>query len=134
MDFDPGECFDDNEHYEEGDDDGQDDMESNDEEVEFDSLGNPIYLAIGASLGHEMAQGEVDERQIAENLLRHREEKQHKPTKIPLAERHTTKGHMTPFGRWATKANIDHKRTEDEIEYTKEERLQIMDSEGDWDG
>jgi len=145
MDFDPGECFDDSEHYEsrdemaedayeEGYDDGQDDMESNDEEVEFDSLGNPIYLAIGASLGHEMAQGEVDERQIAEDILRRREGKQGKPVKVPLAQRHTAKGYVTPFGRWATKSNIDHGKNKDELEYTKEERLRIMESEGDWDG
>jgi len=68
----------------------------------------------------------LEERKIAEDILERREGKQDTPIKVPLAQRNETKGHMTPFGRWATKANIDHKRAEDEIEYTKEEQLQIL--------
>lgn len=130
MDFDPGELCDEN--Y----DDGYENIEEPEttEEAEFDELGNPIYLAAAAGFGYHMATDELEERQLAEDILKRREGKQGKPTKIPLAQRHTTKGHMTPFARWATKANIDHKKTEDGVEYTKEERLQIMDSEGDWDG
>jgi hypothetical protein len=129
MDFDPGELHDDD--YEDG---MEENMPDEEPDAEYDSAGNIVFAAAAAGFGYHMAQDELEERQIAENILKRREGKQYKPTKIPLAERHTTKGHMTPFGRWATKANIDHKRTEDEIEYTKEERLQIMDSEGDWDG
>jgi len=134
MDFDPGELCDEN--YDEGYEDGQNDIEEPEttEEVEFDELGNPIYLAAAAGFGYHMATDELEERQLAEDILKRREGKQGKPVKVPLAQRHTTKGHMTPFGRWATKSNINHDRNKDDIEYTKEERLKIMDSEGDWDG
>lgn len=127
MDFDPGELYD--ESYEEGFDEGYEQAEEDfveEPEVECDELGNPIYLAAAAGFGYHMAQDEMDERQLAEDILKRREGKQVKPVKVPLAHRNETKGYMTPFGRWATKANIDHKRTEDEIEYTKEEQLQII--------
>ena len=135
MDFDPGELYD--EGYEEGFDEGYEQAEEDlteEPEVEYDSNGNIIYGAAAAGFGYHMAQDELEERQLAEDILKRREGKQGEPTKVPLSQRHETKGYMTPFGRWATKANIDHKRTEDELEYTEEERLQIMDSEGDWDG
>jgi hypothetical protein len=133
MDFDPGECFDDD-AYEEGYEQAEKDFEHSEEEVELDSMGNPVYLAAAAAFGFHMAQDEIDERQIAEDILKNKAKKVGEPAKIPLATRHTTKGHMTPFGRWATKSNINHDKNKDDIEYTKEERLKIMDSEGDWDG
>jgi hypothetical protein len=79
---------------------------------------------------------ELEERQLAEDILKRREGKQDEPIKVPLSHRHTQKkkGHMTPFARWSTKANMDHTRSKDKIEYTIEERLRIMESEGDWDG
>jgi len=127
MDFDPGfheEMYDDDqEMYEE-------DFEQGEEEVELDSMGNPIFLAAAAGLGYEMAQGEIDERQLAEDILKDKAKKV-KPTKVPLADRHTAKGHMTPFGRWATKVNKGLTKSDSEIEYTKEERHQIYDAEGE---
>ena len=123
MGFDPGEL------YDEGFDDG---MEENiPEEVEYDDDGNPILLAAAAGFGYHMAEDELEERQIAENILKRKEA----PSKIPLSHRHKkTGGHMTPFARWATKVNLDHSKINDELEYTKEEQLQIFKSEGDWDG
>ena len=82
----------------------------------------------------DMVEESLEERKIAENILKRREGKKDKPAKVPLADRHTTRGNMTPFARWATKANLDHKNAGDDIEYTKEERHQIYDAEGDWDG
>jgi len=142
MDFDPGELYDDSyenpdemaeDNYEEGFEDGQDEEEPVEEETELDSMGNPIFLAAAAGFGHQMGQEELDERQIAENILKNKT-RRIDPVKVPLARRKEDKGHMTPFARWSTKANLDHKRTEDEIEYTKEEQIQIFKSEGDWDG
>lgn len=127
MDFDPG-------FHEEGFEDEQNDTEEPEETVEFDAMGNPIYLATAAGFGYEMAQGEIDERQIAEDILKDRAGKQEELIKVPLSHRHEKKGHMTPFARWATNANIDPARSKDEIEYTIKERLRIMESEGDWDG
>ena len=126
MNFDPGELYDDD--Y---DDIGEPETT---EEVEFDELGNPVYLATAAGFGYHMIADELEERQLAENILKRREGKKDKPAKVPLADRHTTRGNMTPFARWATKANLDHKNAGDDIEYTKEERHQIYDAEGDWDG
>jgi hypothetical protein len=141
MDFDPGELYDDSyenfdeiaeDNYEEGFEDGQeevDDMQQ-EPEVEYDDDGNVIAVVAAAGFGYHMATDEIDERQLAEDVLARREGKT-EPVKIPLAKRHEAKGHMTPFGRWATRANLDHKRTEDEIEYTKEEQLEILRAEGD---
>jgi len=111
--------------------DSQDEIE---EEVELDSMGNPIFLAAAGGFGYEMAQGEIDERQIAENILKNKARKV-ESVKVPLSHRHNQKkrGYMTPFGRWVGKVNKGLIKSEDEIEYTIEERLQIMDSEGDWD-
>lgn len=135
MDFDPGFH---EEIYDEGFDDGQEmyeeNLEQSEEEVELDSMGNPIFLAAAGGFGYHMAQGEIDERQIAENILKNKARKVEVPVKVPLSHRHNQKGHMTPFGRWSTRVNMDHSKINDEIEYTIEERLQIMDSEGDWDG
>jgi len=127
MDFDPG--F----HEEMYDEHLQEDMEPPEDEIEFDDLGNPTYLAVATSFGYEMAQEEIDERQLAEDILKDRSRKERKqnPVKIPLSDRHKTKGYMTPFARWATKVNINPKNTSDEIEYTLEEQLQIIRAEGE---
>jgi len=105
---------------------------------EFDEYGNPIYMAMAAGFGYHMAQDELEERQIAEDILKRQEEKLEAPVKIPLASRHVqNKGKMTPFGRWATKVNHDLSKLDTEIEYTVEERLAILEIEGgenDWDG
>ena len=131
MDFDPGEL------YEEGFDDGQEmceeNLEHSEEEVELDSMGNPVFLAAAAGFGYEMARGEIDERQIAENILKNKAKKV-EPAKVPLADRHTVKGHMTPFGRWVDKVNKGLIKRDSELEYTKEEMYLIHDAEGDWDG
>lgn len=140
MDFDPGfheEMYDEDDlhdSYEEGLEDEQNDTEEPEETVEFDAMGNPIYIAVGVGFGYEMAQREIDERQIAEDILKNRAREQEEPIKVPLSRRHEKKGHMTPFARWATNANIDPAGSKDEIDYTIEERLRIMESEGDWDG
>jgi len=139
MDFDPGELYDEDDlhdSYEEGCEDGQIEFDPElDAEVEYDDDGNLMpLLATAAGFGYHMATDELEERKLAESILKRKEGKQGEPIKVPLARRKETKGHMTPFGRWATRANIDHKKTEDELEYTKEEQLQILKSEGDWDG
>ena len=127
MDFDPGELYD--EGYEDG-------MEENmpEETEEYDDDGNLIPLVVATSFGYHMASEEIEERKLAEGILKRKEGRQDEPIKVPLARRKEDKGHMTPFARWSTKANLDHKRTEDDIEYTKEEQAQIFKSEGDWDG
>ena len=137
MDFDPGfheEMYDEDDlhdSYEEGYENGQDDMEPTEEEVEFDAMGNPIHLVAAIGFGYEMAKGEIDERQIAEDILKDKARRINEPLKVPLATRHTAKGHMTPFGRWATKANLDPSRRDEEIEYTLEEQLQMVRAEGE---
>jgi len=133
MDFDPGELYD--EGYEDGHDEGyetaEEDMEDQEETVELDDDGNPIFLAAAAGFGYHMAQDELEERQIAEDILKRKET----VVKVPLSHRHKKiRGHMTPFARWSTKVNLDHKKINDDLEYTKEEQLQIFKSEGDWDG
>ncbi len=114
MDFDPGELYE--EGYEDGHEEAEEDLESAEEEVEFDAMGNPIYLAAVAGFAYQMAQGEIDERQIAEDILKNKAGKV-EPVKVPLAHRHTQKkkGHMTPFGRWSTKVNTDHSWVNDKI-------------------
>jgi len=128
-----GESFEDG--YDEGFEDG---FGEEDQQVEeFDEDGNPVYMATAAGFGYHMAQDEIEERQIAEEILRRKEGKPDTPTKIPLASRHETKGKMTPFGRWATRVNHDPARREKEIEYTLEVQLVILDAHGgkdDWDG
>jgi len=127
MDFDPGELYDDN--FEDGMEDNIPEENLDEQETEYDSMGNPIFLAAAAGFGYQMGQEDLDERKVAEEILRQREGKQSEPVKIPLASRHETKGYMTPFGRWASKVNRDPSRRNDPIEYTKEEQLQILNAE-----
>jgi len=116
----------------------EDGLEEEDRQVEeFDEDGNPVYMATAVGFGYHMAQDEIEERKIAEGILRRKEGKPDTPTKIPLANRHEVKGKMTPFGRWATAVNHDLSRLNEDIEYTVEERLAILEIEGgedDWDG
>jgi len=134
MDFDPGELYD--EGYEDGYDEGyeaiEEDTEDQEDSVELDAMGSPVYLAAAAGFGYHMAQDELNERQLAENIIKRKET----PIKVALSHRHekTGGGHMTPFARWSTKVNLDRTKINDEIEYTLEEKLQIFKSEGDWDG
>lgn len=133
MDFDPGFH---EEMYDEGYDDGQEEAEEDtpddaEETIEHDGMGNAVYLASAAGFGYHMALDEIEERKLAEDILRRREGKPGKPVKVPLARRHEVKGHTTPFGRWAAKVAHDPKRREDELEYTKEEQDQILKAEGE---
>ena len=112
MDFDPGEL------YEEGYEDGQEDNEPQEEMVEYDEMGNPIYLAAAAGFGYHMASDDLDERVLAEELLNNRDKKDKR------------QGYMTPFGRWATMVNQDPSRRNEPIEYTLEEQLKIIEDEG----
>jgi len=127
MDFDPGMFTDDDmqDSYEEGYEDAE---ATHSDLVETDELGNPVLLAAAAGFGYHMAQDGLEEREIAEEILKKREGK---PEKIPLAKRHETKGYMTPFARWATKVNINPAKSGDAIEYTKEEQLQIIKEQGE---
>ena len=135
MDFDPGETYDDG--YMDGLDDSMLDNPDHDggDNVEFDDVGNPTYLASAAGFGYHMASDELDERKIAEDLLKERDEINDEPEKLPLSSRHELgekkKGYVTPFGKWATKANLDPKNIPDEIEYTKEEQLEILAAQVD---
>ena len=122
MDFDPG--F----HEEMYDEDIDKD---NEPEVEYDEFGNVIAVATAAGFGYYMAKDELEERKLAEDILKQREGKQEDPVKVPLAHRHTTKGEITPFGRWATRANQDPSKAKEEIQYTKEEQLQIIKAQAD---
>jgi len=127
MDFDPGELYDDN--FEDGMEDNIPEENLDEQETEYDSMGNPIFIAAVAGFGYQMGQEDLDERKVAEEILKHREDKQDKPIKIPLASRNETKGYITPFGRWASKVNQDPSKRNDPIEYTKEEQLQILNAE-----
>lgn len=135
MDFDPG-------FFSEDDlDDLIDSMEEIEEsepedvpepEVEYDASGNVIAAVAGTGFGYHMAQDEIEERQIAEKILADREGKKGEPVKVPLSHRRDKKkGHMTPFARWATRVNMDPSKRDEDIEYTKEEQLQILRAEGD---
>lgn len=111
---------------------GDDDLGSdNRDNVEYDDLGNPIFIATAAGFGHHMATDELEERELAESILKRRAEKQGKPVKVPLAHRRRKKGYVTPFGRWATMVNKDPSRTKEGIPYTMEEQLQIIRAQGD---
>ncbi len=120
--------FDDGFHEEMYDEDFE---EAEEPEVEYDELGNPILIAAAAGFGYHMATDEIEERQLVEDILRRRDKKQGDPIKVPLAHRHTTKGYVTPFGRWATKANQDPSKAKEDIQYTMEEQLQIIRAEGE---
>ena len=124
MDFDPGEL------YEDGFDDGINEPDELIEEAEYDDDGNLVEIAAAAGFGYHMSQDELEERRLAEGILKRRDSKG-KPVKVPLSHRHADRGIVTPFGRWATKANIDPGKSKDEIEYTLEEQLQIIRSEGE---
>ena len=127
MDFDPGFH---EEMYDEGyEDEPNEQEESTEPEAEYDSMGNPILLAAAAGFGHQMGKEDLDEREVAEGILKERKGKQGEPVKVPLASRNEVKGHMTPFGRWATKVNKGRAKTDTPIEYTKEEQLQILNAE-----
>jgi hypothetical protein len=137
MDFDAGFH---EEMYEEGYEDGCDETEAAlgeeydpepDEDSESNGLGTLIGYATAAGLGYQMAKDEIDERKLAENILKNRTLKVAEPIKIPLSARHKTKGHKTPFARWSTRANIDPKTKDEELEYTMEEQLQIIRAEGE---
>jgi len=123
MDFDPG-------FFSDYDDISDEDHEYDDGEIEYDALGNPIYLASAAGFGYHMSEDEIEEREIAAKILKERENKKREPVKVPLSKRHddNTK-HMTPFGRWADKVARDPSRRNEEIEYTLEEKLEILKAE-----
>ena len=128
MDFDPGEIYE--EGYDEGFADNEPVEENSEEKVEYDSLGNPIFLAAAGAFGYHMAEDSLEEREIAEDLLKKRERRPEEPIKVPLSSRHaTTSDKRTPFLRWAEKVNKDPDRREESIDYTLEEQLQIIDSE-----
>ena len=115
-----------------GGDDGFDPENRDVDQIEFDDMGNPIYLATAAGFGAMMAEEEIlEERELAERILNEREGKQDELIKIPLSHRRRKKGHMTPFARWATKVNQDPDRRDEEIEYTMEEWIKIMRTEID---
>ena len=134
MDFDPGFH---EEMYDEGFDDGyeeaEEDLADDRTELEHDDDGNVIGLATGAAVaagfGYHMANDEIDERKLSEEILRKKEGKQGEPVKVPLANRNEVKGVVTPFGRWASKVNKGYVKTDSPIEYTKEEQLQILNAE-----
>jgi hypothetical protein len=147
MGFDPGELFDEydedgGEGYEEGYDgghvDGYEEGFDNGEEAELSSDDGPDFdavdMATAAGFGYHMSQDEINERRIAEEILRKRDKAQGKPVAVPLWERHGTesKGKTTPFGRWAAKVNQDPSlRDKLKIEYTKEEQLKMIRAEGE---
>lgn len=144
MDIDPDypindtmdDFYGDNDGYD-GDFEDRQESEEDQQVEEFDADGSPVYMATAAAFGYHMAQDEIEEREIAEDILRRKEKEYDTSTKIPLASRHETKGKMTPFGRWATMVNNDPSRLDTKIKYTPEEQLVILDAEGgkdDWDG
>jgi hypothetical protein len=125
---------------EDTDSDGLDDfIESIDDDVtnsiaeEFDDdYGGPIILAGTAGFGHHMAEDELEERKIAERLLKKKDKL--KVKKVPLLSRNDEakqkrKGHVSPFGRWSTKANIDPNTAKEKIEYSKKEQREIIRGE-----
>ena len=146
MDFDPGELYDEYEDdmselydeddvydsYEEGYEDGQNDVpEYNDQTEEIserdDDGFDPTDLAIAAGFGHHMAQDEMEDHKTPRGPKGGKAG----PESVPLWERHNRKGKMTPFGRWATMVNEDPSKRNEEIQYTKEERLAILKAEGE---
>lgn len=132
MDFDPGFFSEDDMHdsYEEGYEDGHESDAEDDDVVETDELGNPIYLAAAAGFGYHMAQDEIEERRLAEEILKKREGKKDEPVKVPLKTRHAgPKG--TPFQRWAARVNQDPKSTKEPLTYTEEEQNIILKHEAE---
>lgn len=142
MDIDPGEIgwHDDDdmgdaygEGFEEGMDESGDEEQSElnpDDGSEF----GPADLGVAAGFGYHMAQDEIEERKIAEDILKKRDKNQGKPVAVPLWKRNEVKkkGKTTPFGRWATKVNQDPANADKvEMTYTKEEQLQMIRAEGE---
>ena len=127
MDFDPGELHDDSydDGYADGEESNEPIEESQEDHVDFDEFGIPIAIATAAGFGYHMAQDEQAEQGQADT------EFEQEPILIPLAQRRNKKGYVSPFGRWATKANRDPSKANDEIEYTKEEQLAIIKAEGE---
>jgi hypothetical protein len=124
MDIDPDYPL----YDEDFDDSGlEDDVRGLEEDTE-DEFGPRIASAVG--LGYHMAQDDINERLIAEDILQERNGKADE-IKIPLHKRHEEgKGTMTPFGRWATRVN-NGGDTNAPLEYTKEEQLKIIRAEGE---
>lgn len=98
--------------------------------MDFDP-GEMFFIGAAGGLGYEMAEDEIEEREIAEDILRRRDEKNYEQVKLPLASRHEVRGKMTPFGRWATEVNKNPNKRDMDIPYTKEEQLAIIRSEGE---
>lgn len=143
MDFDPGECYDDSEHYESHDEMAEDSYEAGFDDstaefpeaedtsvVETDEFGSPVYLAAAAGFGYHMSEEDIEERQIAEGILKKKEREHKEPIKVPLAQRHEHKGYSSPFDRWARRASMAPKDRNAEMEYTLEEQLAIIEAEG----
>jgi hypothetical protein len=125
MDFDPGMFQDDDYDGDFDDGSGLDDSP----EVEYDDLGNPIFLAAAAGFGAHMMEDEIDEREIAKDILSRKDEDP-EPEKIPLRSRHPASPIKAgPFERWVIDVQAGRKKITDPIEYTKEEAKQIMDAE-----
>jgi hypothetical protein len=119
---------------------GDDDFgfENRDCEIPDDDsmLEDVISAATAAGFGYHMAQDEMNERELAEEILRRKEEEReaNKPTKVPLWTRHKVKGSKgSPALRAMYKVATGERTTKDPIEYTEEEQRQILDFEGEHD-
>jgi hypothetical protein len=73
-----------------------------------------------------MAQDEIEERKLAEDLLREKEEK---IEKIPLHARHSSIKGGSPFERWARDVQAGRKTMDDPLEFTPEEEDKILAKE-----
>lgn len=150
MNFDPGEhgwaeeyentdeMAEDN--YEEGFKDGQNEAEeeaaaeSIAEEDDHSGLDHPFGIAAAAGIGYEMAQREIDERQIAENILKNRTRKVNEFLKVSLKTRHVKRGgQVSPARRWMSQVCTGQKTTRDPVDYTEEEKREILNFESETD-
>ncbi len=152
MDFDPGMFSDDefedtrddaaegtyDEGYEEGYDAKEDELneELTQEETPdvLDSEYDATALAAAAGFGYHMASDELEERRIAEDILRRRNPpKTGKVQRVSLKNRKASKFKGSPAKRWMYEVATGQKKAKDPVEYTDEEKAAILRYEGEHD-
>ncbi len=86
-------------------------------------------IGVAAGFGHHMAQEELDEDEIARQLLKriHPDKEQ---VKVPLSTRHTNETERgKPFERWYLDFLKGRKKITDPLDYTEKELFLIAQKE-----
>lgn len=112
-----------------------DDNEPRQEEMDtvLDGERDAAAAAVAAGFGYHLASDSLEERKIAEDILKRKEEGAGKIEKIPLKKRKGVAIKGSPAKRWMFEVATGQKSTKDPVEYTEEEKKQILQHEGEHD-